>query len=47
MVKEIKMPGPSMSDVQTLAFIVKNQDQDKLTHIEIPPFHDDTEKNDS
>lgn len=43
LVKVIKKLEPPMGDVRTLAFVMKNQDQDFLAHISIPPPHVDTE----
>ena len=37
LVRAIKKPEPPMGDAQPLAFIMKNQDQDFLAHIAIPP----------
>lgn len=44
LVKFIKKPEPPTGDAQPLAFIMKNQDQDLLAHIAIPPPHADTEE---
>ena len=38
LIKVIKKPRPSKGDTRTLSFIMKNQDQDILTHISISPL---------
>ena len=44
LVKALKKLEPPVSDAQTLAFIMKNQDYDLLAHIAIPPPHANTEE---
>lgn len=41
LVKSIKTLEPPTSDAWALSFIMKNQDQDLLVHIAIPPPHTD------
>lgn len=42
--KSDKSPKPPKGDARTLAYIMKNQDQDLLTHISIPSPHVDTKE---
>lgn len=43
-IKVVKRPKTPNGDARTLAFIMKNQYQDLLTHIFIPPAHAKTKE---
>lgn len=44
LIKEMNMPKPPKGNARTLAFIMRNQDQELLAHIVIPPPHTDIEE---